>query len=82
MKNEVNANGFIVGEADISANFILRQNGKTIYEKIHTIHHKWDSSFVAAVAVPNALANYPIAIRKLIDSLMADKEFIKAVKTQ
>lgn len=82
LKNEVNANGFIVGKADISANFTLRQDGKIIYEKIHTIHHEWDSSLAAAVAVPNALANYPIAIRKLIDSLMSDKEFIRAVKTK
>lgn len=80
LQNEVHANGVITGNADISAKFIVRQGDNTIYEKIHTIHHEWDSSFLAAVAVPNALANYPIAMQKLINSLMSDKDFIESIK--
>lgn len=80
LKNEVHVNSFVTGEADISANFIVRQGEKIIYEKIHTIHHEWESSFAGAVAIPNATANYPIAIQKLINSLMSDNDFIKSVK--
>lgn len=80
LKNELDANGFSTGTADISAKFIVNKNKVTQYEKIHSIHHEWDSSFLGNIAIPEALRNYPIAVQKLINSLMLDKEFIKAVQ--
>lgn len=82
LNNELNANGFSTGTADISANFIVRKNKEIQYEKIHSIHHEWDSSFVGSMAIPEALRNYPIAIQKLINSLMLDKDFVNSIKTK
>lgn len=80
LKNEVETGLVATGTADISANFTLKKDGKLIYDKTHTIHHEWESSFVGAVAIPNAVENYPIAIQKLINKLMTDNEFLIAIQ--
>ncbi|MDD4855457.1 MAG: hypothetical protein PHQ22_09490 [Sulfuricurvum sp.] len=80
LKNNIETGLVATGTADISANFTLTQDSKIVYDKTHTIHHEWDSSFVGAIAIPNATENYPIAIQKLINKLMADNDFLMVVK--
>ncbi|MDO9305166.1 MAG: hypothetical protein Q7T77_07530 [Sulfuricurvum sp.] len=80
LKNEVETGLAATGTADISANFTLNKDGQLIYDKTLTIHHEWDSSFVGAIAIPNATENYPIAIQKLINKLMADDDFLRAIR--
>jgi hypothetical protein len=50
------------------------------YDQVKSIHDVWDSSFVAAVAMPRAQARYPEMMRKLLASLYSDPAFIDALK--
>lgn len=68
--------GMVVGTADLSANFKIMMREKEVFNKTYTIHHEWESSFAAATAVPSTLENYPIAMQKLIDTFLFDKEVI------
>ena len=80
LKNDVSISSFRIGEADLIANFIVMNKDKKIYEKEHTIHHEWESSFIGQIAIENAIENYPVAMQKLIDSFLLDKDLIEVVK--
>jgi len=80
LKNDVSISGFSIGEADLSANFIVIKKNKKVYEKEHSIHHEWSSSFIGQIAIENAIKNYPIAMQKLVDSFLLDKDFVKVAK--
>lgn len=80
LKNDVDISGFSIGEANLSAQFIVTINNNKMYKKIHTIHYEWDSSFIGQIAIENALANYPIAMQHLINKFMQDKELIELIK--
>ena len=75
--NKINT---ITGKTDLSAKFIVKENMKIKYEKIHTIRHKWETSFLGQIAIQNAMISYPIAIQKLINKLLKDDDFLKATK--
>lgn len=80
LKNAFDASGFSIGESDLTANFVVTRDEQEVYNKDHSIHHEWESSFVGAVAIPNAQQNYPIAVQKLITAFLSDPGFIVAVK--
>ncbi|MEH6627793.1 MAG: hypothetical protein V7739_15210 [Motiliproteus sp.] len=80
LENSVSAAGISTGTADLSARFEVRSNGDITFDKVKTIKHEWESSFVGAIAIPNAQNNYPVAVQKLILALMSDPDFIKAAK--
>lgn len=80
--NKINAAGFSVGTAHISARFVVQKTAVTVFDKLVSIEHEWESSFLGAVAIPNAQNNYPIAVQKLITELMSDDDFVTAVGHQ
>lgn len=80
VKNVVDASGISLGTADIEAEFTVVRKGKEIFRKIKSIHHEWPSSFVGAVALPAAQTNYPIAVQKLLSSLLTDADFITSIQ--
>lgn len=77
-RNELDGSGSSIGTADLAGNFIVKRGGQAIYEKSISIHHEWPSSFVGAVAIPNALQGYGAAVQKLVNAFFSDKEFINA----
>lgn len=82
LSNEVNAMGFSVGTADISAQFKVVSSGNVVFDKIVSITHEWESSLIGAIAIPNAQNNYPIAVQKLVAKLMSDSDFISSVQSK
>ncbi len=80
LKNHINANGITTGTASLSAKFILKENEKIAFQQVYEIEHEWPSSFAGAIAIPDALLNYSIAVQKLIDKLMSDKLFLEPIK--
>ena len=65
---------------DMSARFIVTRGGTVRYDQVKSIHDEWESSFVAAIAIPRAQQQYPIMVQKLLAALYADPAFIQALK--
>lgn len=80
VKNSLDGNSFTMGSATISARFVVKRDNVEVYNKVKTANHTWESSFVGAIAIPNAVNNYPTAIQKLVLELLNDSEFIEAIK--
>ncbi len=80
VKNELDASGFSIGESDITAKFIVSKDNDIIYDKTHSIHHEWESSFVGAIAIPNAQNNYPVSIQKLLRKFFSDGDLLAVLK--
>jgi len=80
VKNDIDASGFSTGTATISARFVVNKDGKVVFERVKSVDHKWDSSFVGAVAIPNALIGYRDTVQKLLAALYADPDFSNSLK--
>lgn len=79
LKNKLDT-GMATGTADLSADFKILINDKEVFNRIYEVHHEWESSFAAATAVPVTIENYPIAMQKLIDKFLFDKDVIRIIK--
>jgi hypothetical protein len=67
------------GVGNIAAIFSVTNDGKKVFEKEITAHEEWPSSFVGAIAIPNAANAYPTLVNHLITNLFNDKDFLKAI---
>jgi predicted small lipoprotein YifL len=81
-RNDLDGSGSSKGTADLAAKFVVTRNGKEIYNKTHSIHHEWPSSFVGAIAIPNAMQGYQSAVQKLLDAFFSDPALLQAVHNQ
>ncbi|MCJ0763506.1 hypothetical protein [Variovorax terrae] len=79
MQNTVEA-GADRGNATLGARFKLVREGQTVYDKTLTASDNWPSSFIGAVAIPEAVNRYTSLYRKLVNQLLKDSEFIQATK--
>lgn len=79
-RNELDASGMNIGTADIAANFIVTQEGQEKYNKTHSIHHEWPSSFVGATAIPDAQLNYVTAVQKLLAEFLNDPDLMRILR--
>lgn len=79
-RNELST-GMSTGTATIGAQFVLTRDGRMCFKKSFVAVSNWPSSFVGAIAIPNAISNYPTAYQKLLGDLFADSEFISALRT-
>lgn len=77
--NDIDATGFSKGYGDISAQFIITRNSEVIFDKVISAKLQFDSSFIGAIAIPNAQQSYVDLTQKLIKNLFSNKEFIKAL---
>jgi hypothetical protein len=78
-RNELSS-GVGTGTAAVGAEFALLRNNEVCFKKTLVAEHKWDSSFIGAVAIPAAFTNYPTTVQKLLGELFADSDFIAAVR--
>jgi hypothetical protein len=70
--------GMSEGDAELGAKFTLTKGGKVIFEKQMLVGAHWDSNFVGAVAIPDAINNYTSLYDKLAIKLFEDKDFAAA----
>lgn len=78
--NRLDASGINTAEAEIAARFSLTEGGRVLYQKEHAAKHRWDSSFLGALAAQHAMNNYGATMQKLIGRLFADPEFAAAAR--
>ncbi|MEZ0331101.1 MAG: hypothetical protein ACAH07_06215 [Methylophilaceae bacterium] len=67
------------GTAKLSARFIIQRAEKVVYDKELTVNSSWESSFVGAIAIPEAINQYTALYKKLIGKLFDDSDFKSAL---
>ena len=55
-------------------------DGKAVYDKELAVDDRWESSFVAAIAVPAAFNHHSALVQKLAGKLLDDPAFRAAVR--
>jgi hypothetical protein len=78
-QNELNAGGMSKADSTVAAKFVVTRNGSNVYDKLISVAQEWDSSFMGAIAIPEAINQYTQMYARLLDKLFADEEFKKAV---
>lgn len=73
--------GMDTGTGNLGAKFSLKRDGKSIFEKNLLVQSQWDSSFLGAVAIPEAINQYTALYDKLATALFTDSDFKAALKT-
>ena len=77
-QNDVTA-GADHGDGTLGAKVTISENGTTLFAKHVQASMQWDSSFIGAIAIPNAAAAYPKLVKKFLHQLFADPDFIAAL---
>jgi len=67
------------GTARLAARFQVLREGRPVFDKELVADDSWDSSFVGAVAIPRAIEHYGQLYRTLIDQLVGDADFRRAL---
>jgi hypothetical protein len=68
------------GAGRLAARFQVKRDGAQVFNKELVASAEWESSFMAAVAVPAAFNQYGALYQTLIGQLLDDAEFKAAVK--
>ncbi len=77
-QSEVDA-AIATGTAKLAARFVVTRSGSAKFDKELSVDDSWESSFIAATAVPLAAAKYEGLYRKLVAKLLADTDFRAAL---
>ncbi|MDF1801200.1 MAG: hypothetical protein P1V81_18695, partial [Planctomycetota bacterium] len=71
--------GFNTGTAELGLELSLRRGGDVVFQKPFEASHEWDSSFAAAIAVPNGVNGYSETVSLLLAKVFSDEEFLAAM---
>jgi hypothetical protein len=74
-ENELNAAGFSEANAVLAAHFTVKNGNQLIYDRVLRQQSTWKSSFVGAIAIPEARNQYANGYTKLLAQLYADQNF-------
>ncbi|WP_232313963.1 hypothetical protein [Ralstonia sp. A12] len=66
-------------KAALAARFVVTRAGTVRYDRALRTEASWDSSFIGAVAIPQAAGQYEALYRKLVGTLLDDAAFRAAV---
>lgn len=67
------------GKAILGAHFALEKHDKVIFQKDISVRADWPSSFVGAIAIPDAVNHYSSLFGKLSTALFKDEDFNAAL---
>jgi len=79
-KNDLDASGIITGDGELAARITVKRGGATLFDKPVVAKTTWDSSFVGAIAIPRAVAEYPRLVSEFVSTLLRDPDFLSAIK--
>ena len=68
------------GHGRLAARFTLTREGAVVFDKTLEVESTWDSNFVGAVAIPEAINNYIGLYPQLATKLFADPDFVAAAR--
>ncbi len=66
--------------ARLGAHFVLKREAVVVFEKDLDVQSSWSSSFIGAVAIPDAFNQYNGLFQKLVARLLADPDFKAAAR--
>ena len=78
MESQVDA-AIGIGTARLAARFTVDRNGKRIFDKVLSVDSRWESSFIGAIALPEAINRYSSLYKELAAKLFEDKDFRTAL---
>ena len=81
LTNDIDVSSFSEGTGETSAKFVVTRDDKVIFDKVISANHQFDSSFMGAIAIPNAQASYVNLVQKLIKNLFEDETFLSVLKS-
>ncbi len=64
----------------LAARFTVIRDGKTVYERELVVDKSWSSSFIGAIAIPEAMDRYTALYPDLVNALLTDPAFRAAVQ--
>lgn len=67
------------GTGRVAARFTVASNARVVYDKTLAVDASWESSFMGAVAVPEAINQYGALYKKLVAKLVDDPDFRRAL---
>lgn len=70
------------GTARLGAQFTVTRAGRVVFDKRLVVDDSWPSSFVGAVAVPEAMNRYGALYKKLVAQLVRDPDFQQALSSR
>lgn len=79
-RNALDIDGANVGSQEIAVRFTVTRDGRNVYERTHSAHREWASSFAGAIAIPAGRDAYPGTVTELLDSLFSDPAFLGAIR--
>jgi hypothetical protein len=65
---------------ELGARFVVTRNGQTLYDRELVVNGEWASSFLGAIAIPEAMDRYTALYQDLVAALLNDPEFHNAVR--
>ncbi|TDR79940.1 hypothetical protein [Paludibacterium purpuratum] len=80
LENDINVAGFATGTGVLVVNLQVLQHGKVVLDKKYSAHSQFDSSFAAALAIPNGQNAYPGLVKKLLSTIYSDHQFIDVLQ--
>lgn len=80
LKNDLDASGINTGDGNIEVRFVVKNSDGVKFDKVKSVKHQWESSFAGYTAIPRAMEQYPILVRKLLAELYADPDFAASIK--
>lgn len=78
-RSEVSTGGS-QSRATIAALFRVTRSGAVVYERELTVGDEWPSTFLGAIAIPEAMNHYTGLYPKAFGALLADPAFLAAVR--
>jgi len=76
--NELHAAGISTASAVLAARFRVMRGDQAVYDKVLKQEQSWESSFMGAVAIPDAINHYGAQYAALLAQLYADTDFRQA----
>lgn len=67
------------GTGRLAARFTVAKQGRVVYDKELAADARWESSFMAAVAIPEAMNQYGALYKALVAKLVGDPDFRRAM---
>jgi hypothetical protein len=80
LDNQLHAAGVSEADAALSVRFRVKRSSDVLYEKVIDQRASWKSSFVGAIAIPDAINHFGEQFRLILLQLYRDPQFQAALK--